>query len=139
MAVLVHPTAIIDNGAELGEGTRVWHWTHICEGARIGQACSFGQNVFVGNDVHIGDNVKVQNNVSIYDAVSLEDDVFCGPSIVFTTRVPQWPARMNIAVLSSKREQLLAQTRRLFVERRSGPMLSSRQGRSLIEMSSLTR
>lgn len=84
MSFTVHPTAIIDEGAELGDGTRIWHWVHICGGARIGMGCSFGQNVFVGNDVHIGNNVKVQNNVSIYDAVTLEDDVFCGPSVVFT-------------------------------------------------------
>jgi UDP-2-acetamido-3-amino-2,3-dideoxy-glucuronate N-acetyltransferase len=81
---VIHPTAIVDPGAKLGAGTRVWHWVHICGGARIGRHCSFGQNVFVGNDVHIGDNVKVQNNVSIYDAVTIEDDVFCGPSMVFT-------------------------------------------------------
>jgi len=80
----IHPTAIVDEGASLGEGTRVWHWVHICGGARIGRDCSFGQNVFVGNDVQIGNNVKVQNNVSIYDAVAIEDDVFCGPSMVFT-------------------------------------------------------
>ncbi|MDT3737612.1 MAG: acyltransferase [Denitratisoma sp.] len=79
-----HPTAIVDPGAQIGEGTRVWHWVHICSGARIGERCSFGQNVFVGNDVAIGNNVRVQNNVSIYDAVTLEDDVFCGPSMVFT-------------------------------------------------------
>lgn len=79
-----HPTAIVDPGASIGDGSRVWHWVHICGGARIGRGCSFGQNVFVGNDVLIGDNVKVQNNVSIYDAVTLEDDVFCGPSMVFT-------------------------------------------------------
>jgi UDP-2-acetamido-3-amino-2,3-dideoxy-glucuronate N-acetyltransferase len=79
-----HPTAIIDAGAQIGEGSRVWHWVHICAGARIGLACSFGQNVFVGNDVVIGNNVKVQNNVSVYDAVTIEDDVFCGPSMVFT-------------------------------------------------------
>lgn len=84
MTVTIHPTAIVDDGASLGEGTRVWHWTHICGGARIGERCSFGQNVFVGNDVVIGNNCKVQNNVSIYDAVTLEDDVFCGPSMVFT-------------------------------------------------------
>lgn len=84
MAAVVHPTAIVDEGALLGEGTRVWHWVHICGGARIGAGCSFGQNVFVGNDVSVGNNVKVQNNVSIYDAVTLEDDVFCGPSMVFT-------------------------------------------------------
>ncbi len=80
----IHPTAIIDAGAQIGEGTRIWHWVHVCGGARIGRDCSFGQNVFVGNDVRIGNNVKVQNNVSIYDAVTLEDDVFCGPSMVFT-------------------------------------------------------
>lgn len=84
MTTTIHPTAIVDAGAELGEGTRVWHWVHISAGARIGQNCSFGQGVFVGNDVVVGDNVKVQNNVSIYDAVTLEDDVFCGPSMVFT-------------------------------------------------------
>jgi UDP-2-acetamido-3-amino-2,3-dideoxy-glucuronate N-acetyltransferase len=80
----VHPSAIVDEGAQIGEGCRIWHWVHICAGARIGRACSFGQNVFVGNDVVIGNNVKVQNNVSVYDAVMLEDDVFCGPSMVFT-------------------------------------------------------
>ena len=80
----VHPSAIVDEGAQIGEGCRIWHWVHICAGARIGRACSFGQNVFVGNAAVIGNNVKVQNNVSIYDAVTLEDDVFCGPSMVFT-------------------------------------------------------
>jgi UDP-2-acetamido-3-amino-2,3-dideoxy-glucuronate N-acetyltransferase len=80
----VHPSAIVDEGAVLGPGCRVWHWVHISAGARIGARCSFGQNVYVGNDVAIGDNCKVQNNVSIYDAVTLEDDVFCGPSMVFT-------------------------------------------------------
>jgi UDP-2-acetamido-3-amino-2,3-dideoxy-glucuronate N-acetyltransferase len=83
-ATIVHPTAIIDAGAVLGEGCRVWHFAHICGQARIGTGCSFGQNVFVGNDVSIGNNVKIQNNVSVYDAVTLEDDVFCGPSMVFT-------------------------------------------------------
>ena len=79
-----HETAIIDDGAQIGEGTRVWHWVHICGGARIGRGCSLGQNVFVGNRVVIGNNVKIQNNVSVYDNVNLEDDVFCGPSMVFT-------------------------------------------------------
>jgi UDP-2-acetamido-3-amino-2,3-dideoxy-glucuronate N-acetyltransferase len=83
-SVHVHPTAIVDDGAAIGEGTRVWHWVHVCSGAVIGRRCSLGQNVFVGNRVRIGDNVKVQNNVSIYDNVTLEDDVFCGPSMVFT-------------------------------------------------------
>ena len=82
--LLIHPTAIVDEGAQIGEGTRVWHWTHICSGAESGQDCSLGQNVFVSNDVIIGRNVKIQNNVSVYDAVRLEDDVFCGPSVVFT-------------------------------------------------------
>lgn len=81
---IIHPTAIVDAGAMIGAGTHVWHWVHICGGARIGARCSFGQGVFVGNDVMIGDNVRVQNNVSIYDAITLEDDVFCGPSAVFT-------------------------------------------------------
>lgn len=84
MTVSIHPSAIVDPGAEIGDGSRVWHWVHISAGARIGMCCSFGQNVFVGNDVVIGCNVKVQNNVSIYDAVRIEDDVFCGPSMVFT-------------------------------------------------------
>ena len=84
MSTTIHPSAIVDEGAVLGEDCRVWHFVHISAGARIGARCSFGQNVFVGNDVRIGDNARVQNNVSIYDAVTLEDDVFCGPSMVFT-------------------------------------------------------
>ena len=79
-----HDTAIIDDGAQLGEGCRVWHWVHVCNGAQIGANVSLGQNVFVGNKVIIGDNCKIQNNVSVYDNVTLEDDVFCGPSMVFT-------------------------------------------------------
>lgn len=84
MSFFKHETAIIDPGAELGEGCKVWHWAHICGGARVGAGSVFGQNVFVGNKVRIGANCKVQNNVSIYDNVILEDDVFCGPSMVFT-------------------------------------------------------
>jgi len=84
MAIIIHSSAIVDRGAQLGEDTHVWHFTHVCAGARIGAACSLGQNVFVGHDVQIGNQVKIQNNVSIYDAVTLEDDVFCGPSMVFT-------------------------------------------------------
>jgi UDP-2-acetamido-3-amino-2,3-dideoxy-glucuronate N-acetyltransferase len=84
MSTYIHPSAIIDDGASIGDGSRVWHWVHICSQAIIGQGCSLGQNVFVGNDVHIGNNVKIQNNVSVYDGVTLEDDVFCGPSAVFT-------------------------------------------------------
>jgi UDP-2-acetamido-3-amino-2,3-dideoxy-glucuronate N-acetyltransferase len=79
-----HPSAIVDEGAQIGAGTRVWHFAHVCAGARIGEGCSLGQGVFVGNDVVIGRNVKIQNQVSVYDAVTLEDDVFCGPSMVFT-------------------------------------------------------
>ena len=80
----VHPSAIVDAGAQIGAGSRVWHFVHVCGGARIGERCSLGQNVFVGNRVVIGNNVKIQNNVSVYDNVTLEDDVFCGPSMVFT-------------------------------------------------------
>lgn len=80
----IYHTAMIDDGATLGENTKVWHWSHVSAGATIGDHCSLGQNVFVGNKVVIGHNVKIQNNVSIYDNVSLEDDVFCGPSMVFT-------------------------------------------------------
>jgi UDP-2-acetamido-3-amino-2,3-dideoxy-glucuronate N-acetyltransferase len=84
MAASIHPSAIVDEGAQIGEGTRVWHWVHVCGGARIGRNCVLGQNVFVASRVVIGDNVKIQNNVSVYDEVTLEDDVFCGPSMVFT-------------------------------------------------------
>ena len=84
MNTTVHPTAIIDTGAQIGEGCRIWHWVHICEQAIIGKHSSLGQNVFVGNQVIIGDNCKIQNNVSIYDNVTLEEGVFCGPSMVFT-------------------------------------------------------
>jgi UDP-2-acetamido-3-amino-2,3-dideoxy-glucuronate N-acetyltransferase len=80
----VHPTAIIDPGATIGAGSRVWHFVHVCGGARIGSGVSLGQNVFVGNKVLIGDRCKIQNNVSIYDNITLEEGVFCGPSMVFT-------------------------------------------------------
>jgi UDP-2-acetamido-3-amino-2,3-dideoxy-glucuronate N-acetyltransferase len=84
MAYTAHPTAVIDDGAEIGDGTRIWHWVHVSAGARIGPGCSLGQNVYVGSRVAIGANCKIQNNVSVYDNVTLEDDVFCGPSMVFT-------------------------------------------------------
>jgi len=84
MSVTIHPTAIVDEGAHIGDGSRVWHWVHISGDAQIGRDCSFGQNVFVGNRVVIGNNCKIQNNVSVYDNVTLEDNVFCGPSMVFT-------------------------------------------------------
>ena len=82
--ITIHPTALVDDGATIGPGCRIWHWVHISAGAVVGERCSFGQNVFVGNRVRIGNNVKIQNNVSVYDNVILEDDVFCGPSMVFT-------------------------------------------------------
>ncbi len=84
MPATVHPSAIVDAGARLGDGTHVWHFVHVSAGAQIGRDCSLGQGVYVGNDVVIGDRVKIQNNVSVYDAVTLEDEVFCGPSMVFT-------------------------------------------------------
>lgn len=84
MSVTIHPSAIVDQGAQIGTGSRVWHFVHVCAGARIGQGVSLGQNVFVGNKVVIGDHCKVQNNVSVYDNVTLEEGVFCGPSMVFT-------------------------------------------------------
>ncbi|MCE9599621.1 MAG: N-acetyltransferase [Spirochaetia bacterium] len=80
----IHETAIVDAGATIGEGTRIWHWVHVSGGAVVGAKCSLGQNVYVGNRVKIGNNVKIQNNVSVYDNVTIEDDVFCGPSMVFT-------------------------------------------------------
>ena len=84
MTYQAHSTAIVDEGAQIGEGTRIWHWVHVSGQAVIGERCSLGQNVYVGNKVTIGNNVKIQNNVSVYDNVILEDDVFCGPSMVFT-------------------------------------------------------
>ena len=81
---MIHETAIVDEGADIGHDTSIWHWSHICKGAKIGNSCSLGQNVFVSNRAIIGNNVKIQNNVSIFDEVLLEDNVFCGPSVVFT-------------------------------------------------------
>jgi len=79
-----HPTAIVDELCDIGDGTKIWHFCHVMKGARIGRQCVLGQNVFVANDVVIHNNVKIQNNVSVYTGVELEDDVFCGPSCVFT-------------------------------------------------------
>ncbi len=79
-----HETAIVDDGAQIGDGTSIWHWTHVSAGAIIGNNCSLGQNVFIGNEAVVGNNVKIQNNVSVYDNVTLEDYVFCGPGVVFT-------------------------------------------------------
>ncbi|HUS40878.1 MAG: acyltransferase [Pirellulales bacterium] len=84
MSVFVHPTSCLDEGAHVGDGTQIWHFCHIAAGARIGRDCSLGQNVFVADGVVVGDRVKIQNNVSLYTGVELEDEVFCGPSCVFT-------------------------------------------------------
>jgi UDP-2-acetamido-3-amino-2,3-dideoxy-glucuronate N-acetyltransferase len=84
MKYFVHDTSIIDNGAIIGNDTKIWHWSHISSSSIIGNNCSIGQNVYIGNNVRIGNNVKIQNNVSIYEGVELEDYVFCGPSMVFT-------------------------------------------------------
>lgn len=83
-APYIHPTSIVDDDVMIGEGTKIWHFCHIQSGARIGENCSLGQNVNVSNNVRIGNGVKIQNNVSVYEGVELEDDVFCGPSCVFT-------------------------------------------------------
>jgi UDP-2-acetamido-3-amino-2,3-dideoxy-glucuronate N-acetyltransferase len=83
-APFIHPTAVVDQPCEIGAGTRVWHFVHICAGARLGRDCSLGQNVMVADHVMIGDRVKIQNNVALYSGVTVEDDVFLGPSCVFT-------------------------------------------------------
>jgi len=83
----IHETAVVDDGAEIGDGSSVWHWVHVREEASIGENCTLGQNVYVGRGVEIGDGVSIQNNVSVYQGVTLEDDVFCGPSVVFTNVV----------------------------------------------------
>jgi UDP-2-acetamido-3-amino-2,3-dideoxy-glucuronate N-acetyltransferase len=84
MAAFIHESSYVDEGAAVGDGTRIWHFCHILPGAVIGQNCNLGQNVVVMGGVRIGNNVKIQNNVSVYEGVELEDDVFCGPSMVFT-------------------------------------------------------
>jgi UDP-2-acetamido-3-amino-2,3-dideoxy-glucuronate N-acetyltransferase len=81
---MIHPTAIVDEGAAIGVGTSIWHFCHVSSGARVGSGCTLGQNVFIGRGVSIGNDVKIQNNVSVYEGVELEDEVFCGPSCVFT-------------------------------------------------------
>lgn len=94
----LHPTSIVDENVEIGEGTKIWHFSHIQSGARIGKNCSLGQNVNVSNNVRIGDGCKLQNNVSLYEGVELQDYVFCGPSCVFTNdltpraKYPKGPA-----------------------------------------------
>ena len=84
MTISIHSSAVIDDGAIIGSGTRIWHFCHVSRTAVIGENCTLGQNVYVADNVRIGNNVKIQNNVSIYEGVDLEDDVFCGPSVVFT-------------------------------------------------------
>lgn len=98
MTYNAHSSAIIDDGAAIGEGSRIWHFTHVCGGAKIGKDVSIGQNVFVGNEAVIGDKCKIQNNVSVYDNVVLEEGVFCGPSMVFTNVV-------NPRALVSRKEE----------------------------------
>jgi UDP-2-acetamido-3-amino-2,3-dideoxy-glucuronate N-acetyltransferase len=85
--VRIHESAYVDDGATIGEGTAIWHFSHVLSGVAIGQGCSIGQNVMIGPKVAVGDNCKIQNNVSLYEGVTLEDDVFCGPSCVFTNVV----------------------------------------------------
>jgi UDP-2-acetamido-3-amino-2,3-dideoxy-glucuronate N-acetyltransferase len=98
MSGFVHESAYVDAGAKVGDGTKIWHFSHVMGGAEIGARCSLGQNVFVANRVKIGENVKIQNNVSIYEGVVLEDDVFCGPSMVFTNvRTPRSAFPRNTA------------------------------------------
>src|ERR1051325_370930 len=92
---VVHPSSFVDAGAVIGDDTRIWHFSHVMSGATIGRGCNIGQNVVVSPDVVIGDNVKIQNNVSIYTGVVLEDDVFCGPSMVFTNVVDRKSTRLN--------------------------------------------
>src|SRR5215216_5255248 len=87
MSTFIHQSSFVDDGAVIGDGTKVWHFCHVMSGAVIGERCSLGQNVVVMPGTRIGDNVKIQNNVSIYEGVELEDDVFCGPSMVFTNVV----------------------------------------------------
>lgn len=82
--IFIHKTAIVDQPADIGSATKIWHWVHVMSGAKIGEGCVLGQNVYVGGKAVLGNNVRVQNNVSIYDRVILADDVFCGPSMVFT-------------------------------------------------------
>lgn len=84
MAITIHPTACVDEGAAIGDGTSIWHFTHVSSSSQVGSHCSIGQNVYIANGVSVGDHVKIQNNVSLYTGVELEDFVFCGPSCVFT-------------------------------------------------------
>lgn len=100
----IHPTACIDEGAQIGEGTRIWHFSHILRGSRVGERCTIGQNVVIGPDVAVGNGCKIQNNVSVYAGVTLEDDVFCGPSMVFTN---VWNPRAHIRRMDEVRPTLV--------------------------------
>jgi UDP-2-acetamido-3-amino-2,3-dideoxy-glucuronate N-acetyltransferase len=84
MEVFIHPSSYVDEGVEIGSGTKIWHFSHILKGSKIGKNCIIGKNVMIGPNVKIGDRVKIQNDVSVYDGVELEDDMFCGPSMVYT-------------------------------------------------------
>lgn len=131
LKAFIHPSAIVENPENVGEGTKIWHWVHVMPKAQIGRDCILGQNVFVGNDVILGNNVRVQNNVSIYDAVRLEDDVFCGPSMVFTNVInPRSAIERKEEYLPTivKRELLLGRMQLLFVEMKLGSMHLSVQG-----------
>ena len=100
----IHKTAIVDEGAQIGQNCKIWHWTHICKGAKIGDNCSLGQNVFISSKAIIGNNVKIQNNVSVYDNVTLSNDIFCGPSMVFTNVINP---RANISRKNEYKETIV--------------------------------
>jgi UDP-2-acetamido-3-amino-2,3-dideoxy-glucuronate N-acetyltransferase len=113
-AYFVHESAYVDDNVEIGEGTKIWHFSHVQSGARIGKKCDLGQNVNVGNNVRIGSFVKIQNNVSVYEGVILEDYVFCGPSMVFTnvnnprSKYPQVGSRFYLKTLVKEGSSLVA-------------------------------
>ncbi len=129
----VHPSAFVDEPCTIGAGTKIWHFCHVMAGARIGERCILGQNVFVANDAVIGNNVKIQNNVSVYAGVELEDDVFCGPSCVFTnvinprSQIARRDRYQRTVVRRGARPS--ARMRRSSAARRSGVTPSSAQGR----------
>ena len=120
----VHESAYVDDGAVVGRGTKIWHFCHVMGGAVIGENCSLGQNVFVARRCTIGNNVKIQNNVSIYEGVTLEDDVFCGPSMVFTNvRTPRAAFPRNTA--ADYAETRVRRGARTFVKTMLGPQKTS--------------
>lgn len=133
---LVHESAYVDEGASIGAGTRIWHFSHVLGGAIIGDRCSLGQNVVVMNGVRIGNNVKIQNNVSIYEGVELEDDVFCGPSMVFTNVINP---RSHVRGATSTRRRLCGEARQSAQTRRSSAGLRSANTHSSAPEQSLRR